>query len=98
MAKVGIDSMKYNKTLRAFTTTLTDGSIGPTVSVDAIIAKEAELVHVKEGTENITRDKQVVNTAFLSIKDETAKLQKKYAELIADINAILDRIETKVGV
>lgn len=96
--RLAITGMTYNSVIRAFTTTLADGSIGPTVSVDAVIAKDAEVVNFKAEMSKIEQFDQTSLATFNRLKGECDTLYKKYESLIADINAILDKIEKKVGV
>lgn len=96
--RLAITGMTYNSVIRAFTTTLADGSIGPTVSVDAVIAKDAEVVNFKAEMSKIEQFDQASLVTFNRLKAECDTLYKKYESLIADINAILDKIEKKVGV
>lgn len=90
---VGITSLRYNKPLRLFETTLVDGTRGPDISLDAIIAKDNTVKSLKDAVVELNAKVNQVNEQYNTTKGKSDELSTLYNKYITDIIKIVDDIE-----
>lgn len=94
--KVGIVSMKYNKTLRLFETTFINGEKGPDISVDAVIAKDATITAFKANKKKATDELAAFDEKLKTVETKVNATVEKYNSEMTEIIKIVDDIERLV--